>query len=54
MPESRWTEQHLGHAVVKAFKPPGTTVYGADKDAEGVRAALAAATPERAPEWSAS
>ena len=33
---------------------PGTPVYGTDKDAEGVRAALAAASPERAPEWRAS
>ena len=32
---------------------PGTPVYGADLDADGVRAALASATPERAPEWKA-
>jgi predicted dinucleotide-binding enzyme len=30
---------------------PGTPVYGADLDADGVRAALAAASPERSPEW---
>ena len=110
-PESRWVEQHLGHAVIKAFnniqaphlqaygtpagsagrialpvagddaaakatvlalveelgfdavdaggldqswrQQPGTPVYGTDGDAEGVRTALAAATPGRAPEWSA-
>ena len=33
---------------------PGTPVYGTDKNAEGVRVALAAATPGRAPEWSAA
>jgi len=32
---------------------PGTPVYGADLDAEGVRSALAAALPDRAPEWRA-
>ncbi len=32
---------------------PGTPVYGADLDAEGVRSALAAAVPDRAPEWRA-
>ena len=32
---------------------PGTPVYGADLDAEGVRHALAAALPDRAPEWRA-
>jgi predicted dinucleotide-binding enzyme len=32
---------------------PGTPVYGADRDAEGVRTALAAATPGRAPEQGA-
>ena len=31
---------------------PGSPVYGTDLDADGVRAALAAASPERAPEWS--
>jgi predicted dinucleotide-binding enzyme len=30
---------------------PGTPVYGADLDAQGVRAALAAASPERSPDW---
>ncbi len=30
---------------------PGTPVYGADLDAEGVRRALAAASPERKPQW---
>lgn len=30
---------------------PGTPVYGADLDAEGVRRALAAAKPERRAEW---
>jgi len=33
---------------------PGTPVYGTDLDAAGVRAALAAATPERKPEWYAN
>ena len=33
---------------------PGTPVYGADLDAEGVRHALAAALPDRAPEWRAA
>jgi predicted dinucleotide-binding enzyme len=33
---------------------PGTPVYAADFDAEGVRRALAAATPERKPEWRAT
>jgi predicted dinucleotide-binding enzyme len=32
---------------------PGTPVYGADLDLAGTRAALAAAKPERAPEWRA-
>ena len=32
---------------------PGTPVYGKDFDAEETRKALAAATPERTPEWSA-
>jgi predicted dinucleotide-binding enzyme len=32
---------------------PGTPVYGADLDAKGVREALAAALPERTPEWRA-
>lgn len=32
---------------------PGTPVYGADLDAEGVRRALGEATRERAPEWRA-
>ncbi len=32
---------------------PGTPVYGTDRDADGVRTALAAAVPGRAPEWSA-
>jgi predicted dinucleotide-binding enzyme len=31
---------------------PGTPVYGADLDADGVRAALAAATPDRAGDFS--
>jgi predicted dinucleotide-binding enzyme len=30
---------------------PGTPVYAADLDAEGVRRALAQASPERAPQW---
>ena len=30
---------------------PGTPVYGADLDAEGVRAALGAASPQRTPDW---
>lgn len=33
---------------------PGTPVYATDLDAEGVRRALAAATPERRPEWRAT
>src|SRR5579884_1376987 len=33
---------------------PGTPVYAADFDADGVRRALAAATPERKPEWKAT
>jgi predicted dinucleotide-binding enzyme len=32
---------------------PGTPVYAADFDAEGVRRALASATKERTPEWRA-
>ena len=32
---------------------PGTPVYGADLDAEGVRRALAEAVPERGPDWRA-
>ncbi len=32
---------------------PGTPVYGPDLDAQGVRDALAAASPERTPEWRA-
>ena len=32
---------------------PGTPVYGADLDDAGVRSALAAALPDRAPEWRA-
>ena len=32
---------------------PGTPVYGLDADTDGVRAALAAASPERAQEWRA-
>ena len=32
---------------------PGTPVYGADADADGVRKALAAARPERGSEWRA-
>ena len=32
---------------------PGTPVYGTDRDAAGVRAALAAATPERPPQFRA-
>ena len=31
---------------------PGTPVYAQDYDAEGVRRALAAASPGRTPEWS--
>ncbi|HWG37135.1 MAG TPA: NAD(P)-binding domain-containing protein [Terriglobales bacterium] len=112
VPESRWVEKELGHAVIKAFnnifaqhlfdrgKPegaagrialpvagdnadakarvmdlvnqlgfdpldagglddswrqqPGTPVYAADFDAEGVRRALAQATSERRPEWRAA
>jgi 8-hydroxy-5-deazaflavin:NADPH oxidoreductase len=112
MPESRYVEQQIGHAVVKAFnniyaqhlmdmgkpagKPgrialpvagddknakavvmrivdelgfdpvdaggldeswrqqPGTPVYATDFDAEGVRRALAQASPERKPEWRAT
>jgi predicted dinucleotide-binding enzyme len=30
---------------------PGTPVYGSDLNAAGVRAALATAKPERAPDW---
>ena len=33
---------------------PGTPVYGSDRDADGVRAALAAALPERTAEWRAA
>ena len=33
---------------------PGTPVYTADLDKEGVREALAAASPERPPEWRAN
>jgi 8-hydroxy-5-deazaflavin:NADPH oxidoreductase len=33
---------------------PGTPVYGTDHDAEGVRRALAEASPERTPEWRAT
>ncbi|WP_392674741.1 NADPH-dependent F420 reductase [Streptomyces sp. LN785] len=33
---------------------PGTPVYTTDKDADGVRQALAQASPERAPEWRAT
>ncbi len=33
---------------------PGTPVYTADHDAEGVRRALAQAQPERKPEWKAT
>ena len=33
---------------------PGTPVYGTDFDAEGVRRALAGASPERKPEWRAT
>lgn len=33
---------------------PGTPVYGTDLDADGVRRALAEASPERAPEWRAT
>jgi len=33
---------------------PGTPVYVEDHDAEGVRRALAAATPDRKPEWRAT
>ena len=33
---------------------PGTPVYATDLDAEGVRRALAQATPERKPEWRAT
>ena len=32
---------------------PGTPVYGGDLDADGVRRALAEASPERTPEWKA-
>jgi predicted dinucleotide-binding enzyme len=32
---------------------PGTPVYGGDLDADGVRRALAEATPERGPDWRA-
>ena len=32
---------------------PGTPVYGADADADGVRKALAAASPTRGPDWRA-
>ena len=32
---------------------PGSPVYGADFDADGVTGALARATPERAPDWRA-
>jgi len=30
---------------------PGTPVYATDYDAEGIRRALAEASPERKPEW---
>ncbi|HWF63524.1 MAG TPA: hypothetical protein VN685_02810, partial [Rhizomicrobium sp.] len=33
---------------------PDTPVYGKDLDAEGTRRALAAASPERKPEWRAT
>jgi predicted dinucleotide-binding enzyme len=33
---------------------PGTPVYGTDHDADGVRRALAEASPERTPEWRAT
>lgn len=33
---------------------PGTPVYGADLDADGVRRALAAASSKRAPQWQAT
>ena len=33
---------------------PGTPVYATDRDAQGVRRALAAATPERKAEWRAA
>ena len=32
---------------------PGTPVYESDEDSGGVRAALAAASPDRTPEWCA-
>jgi hypothetical protein len=32
---------------------PGTPVYAADRNAEGVREALAAASRERSPDWKA-
>ena len=32
---------------------PGTPVYGLSADADGIRTALAAATPERTPDWKA-
>lgn len=32
-------------------RQPGTHVYTADRDADGVRRALSEASPERAPEW---
>ncbi len=33
---------------------PGTPVYAADFDAEGVRRALSQASPDRTPEWRAT
>ncbi|MYV99427.1 NAD(P)-binding domain-containing protein [Streptomyces sp. SID3343] len=112
LPESRWTERHLGRPVIKAFnniyaqhladdgrpagspgrialpvagddpsakatvlalvdalgfdavdagtldeswrQQPGSPVYTTDKDADGVRRALAEANPDRAPEWQGS
>ena len=33
---------------------PGSPVYTGDRDADGLRAGLAEATPERAPEWQAT
>ncbi|MET4048728.1 NADP oxidoreductase [Rhodococcus sp. 1163] len=44
-----------GGALADSWRQhPGTPVYGKDFDTDGVKAALAEATTERAPEWSAA
>ena len=42
-----------GHLDDSWRQQPGTPVYAADFDADGVRRALASATQERKPEWRA-